>query len=98
MTDGRETAGGPVTAPARPGSATLLGPAARVLHRLVRLYQSAASGRPSPCRYVPTCSMYALDALEKHGAWYGSWLTLRRLVRCHPWGDHGWDPVPQGKH
>jgi uncharacterized protein len=86
------TAGGLVRA--RPS----MGLGARAMHRLVRLYQSAAAGRPSPCRYVPTCSMYALDALEQHGALRGGWLTVRRLFRCHPWGDHGWDPVPQGKH
>lgn len=69
--------------------------AARFLARLVRGYQRVAAGRPSPCRYVPTCSMYALDALEQHGAARGSWLAARRLGRCHPWSRHsGWDPVP----
>lgn len=71
---------------------------ARVLARLVVGYQSVRSGRPSPCRYQPTCSAYALDALERHGALRGSWLAVRRLGRCHPWGGHGWDPVPEGKH
>jgi len=46
------------------------------------------------CRYQPTCSAYALEALEKHGAIKGSWLTLRRIGRCHPWGGDGYDPVP----
>lgn len=46
------------------------------------------------CRYQPTCSAYALDALRKHGAIRGGWLTLRRLSRCHPWGGDGYDPVP----
>lgn len=46
------------------------------------------------CRYVPTCSEYALEALSEHGALCGSWLTLRRLARCHPWGGCGLDPVP----
>jgi putative membrane protein insertion efficiency factor len=64
----------------------------------VRLYQRVADGRPTQCRYVPTCSNYALDALEQHGALRGSALTVRRLLRCHPWGGHGWDPVPEGKH
>ena len=67
---------------------------ARPLHAFVRLYQRVRGGRPSPCRYVPTCSNYALDALEAHGALRGSWLTTRRLCRCHPWGGQGWDPVP----
>jgi uncharacterized protein len=73
-------------------------PVARVLHRSVRLYQRVTDGRPSPCRFVPTCSNYALDALETRGAVRGSLLTARRLSRCHPWGGHGWDPVPEGKH
>ena len=73
-------------------------PAARALHALVRGYQGLRAGRPSPCRFVPSCSNYALDALEAHGAVRGAWLTLRRLTRCHPWGGHGWDPVPEGKH
>lgn len=70
---------------------------ARVLRRLVLWYQMAFAGRPSPCRYIPTCSNYALDALETHGAVRGSYLTTRRLCRCHPWGGHGFDPVPQRK-
>jgi putative membrane protein insertion efficiency factor len=49
----------------------------------------------SACRFEPTCSVYALGALEKHGAAAGSYLTLRRLARCHPWCDGGHDPVPQ---
>ena len=46
------------------------------------------------CRYHPTCSQYALEALEKHGGIKGSWLTLRRIARCNPWGPSGEDPVP----
>lgn len=49
------------------------------------------------CRYEPTCSHYALEALSKHGALLGGWLTLRRLARCHPWGGWGYDPVPDAK-
>lgn len=75
-----------------------MSPAARALAACVRLYQRLTDGRPSPCRFVPTCSNYALDALEAHGALRGSFLTVRRLSRCHPWGGHGWDPVPEGKH
>ena len=48
----------------------------------------------SACRYTPTCSEYGLSALKKHGATKGSWLTLKRICSCHPWGGHGYDPVP----
>ena len=49
---------------------------------------------PPSCRFTPTCSQYALEALRKYGPLKGLWLTLRRLSRCHPWGGHGHDPVP----
>lgn len=68
---------------------------ARFAHRLVHGYQVVRSGRPSPCRYVPTCSSYALEAYEAHGFWRGTWLAVRRVGRCHPWGGQGWDPVPE---
>ena len=75
-----------------------LSPAARPLHALVRGYRYLFSGRPSPCRFVPSCSTYALEALEAHGAVRGTWLTIRRLARCHPWGRSGYDPVPPPRH
>jgi uncharacterized protein len=68
---------------------------ARVMLRLVHAYQHVFAYRPSPCRYLPTCSNYALDALERHGALKGGWLAVRRISRCHPWGSSGWDPVPE---
>lgn len=67
---------------------------ARALLLLVRLYQAARAGRPSPCRYVPSCSTYAVEAVQRHGAAKGTWFALRRLARCHPWGGFGFDPVP----
>ena len=67
-----------------------------LLQALVRLYRGLVSPLLGPprCRYVPSCSAYALEALEGHGAWRGSVLTLQRLLRCHPWGGSGFDPVP----
>lgn len=71
--------------------------AARPLLALVRAYQLARAGRPSPCRFDPTCSAYALEALRTRGAVVGAALTIRRLARCHPWGGRGFDPVPEKK-
>ncbi len=62
---------------------------------LVRFYQLCISPlTPAACRFTPTCSQYALEALRKHGLIKGMWLTVRRLARCHPWGGSGYDPVP----
>lgn len=67
----------------------------KVLMALVKGYRQFISPlTPPSCRYQPTCSGYALEALEKHGAVKGSWLALRRILRCHPWGGSGYDPVP----
>jgi putative membrane protein insertion efficiency factor len=61
----------------------------------IRFYRVfGASLTMSSCRYYPTCSHYGEEAIEKHGALKGAWLTLRRLVRCQPWGSSGFDPVP----
>lgn len=49
---------------------------------------------PPSCRFYPSCSHYAAEAVTQHGAVHGSWLALRRILRCHPWGDGGYDPVP----
>lgn len=61
------------------------------------LYQSLFSGRPSTCRFVPSCSSYAIESFEKLGFFKGSFLTFKRICRCHPWGGHGLDPVPGRK-
>lgn len=62
---------------------------------LIRFYQRAISpALPAACRYQPTCSRYAYDAIERYGALRGGWLALRRLLRCVPWKPGGYDPVP----
>jgi putative membrane protein insertion efficiency factor len=62
---------------------------------LIRVYQWVISPIIGPkCRYQPTCSHYAVEALKKHGPFKGFWLALRRIASCHPWGGSGWDPVP----
>lgn len=72
-----------------------MSPLACVLSAFVRVYQWTLSPFiGQQCRFEPTCSNYALEALSKHGAIRGGWLTLRRLLRCHPWGGWGYDPVP----
>ncbi len=66
----------------------------RVIAAVIRVYQVAASPFPSPCRFTPSCSSYALEAVERHGAARGLWLGARRILRCHPFGGSGYDPVP----
>jgi putative membrane protein insertion efficiency factor len=62
---------------------------------LVRFYQLAISPHlPGACRYQPTCSQYMIEAISKHGSLKGTWMGLKRIGRCHPWGGHGFDPVP----
>lgn len=69
--------------------------AARALSALVRFYRKFISPlKPACCRFTPTCSAYALEALRVHGAVKGSWLTIKRILRCNPWGGQGYDPVP----
>ncbi len=64
----------------------------------VYFYKNAISPlKPATCRHVPTCSDYAVQALKIHGPFTGFWLTTRRILRCHPWGTHGYDPVPPKK-
>ncbi|MGH1337654.1 MAG: membrane protein insertion efficiency factor YidD [Aureispira sp.] len=62
---------------------------------LIRVYQLVLSPiLPASCRYTPTCSQYGLEAIKKYGPFKGGYLTLRRILRCNPWGSHGHDPVP----
>jgi putative membrane protein insertion efficiency factor len=70
------------------------GPLGRVLLALIHGYQVARAGRPSPCRYDPSCSSYAAEAIQVHGPLRGTAYAIRRVGRCHPWGGHGYDPVP----
>jgi len=74
-----------------------MSPAARLATGAIRGYRLATATRPSPCRYEPTCSAYALEAVTRHGALRGSVLTARRLLRCHPWAGVGLDPVPPAR-
>jgi len=62
---------------------------------LIRIYQYFLSPLlGAACRYTPSCSQYGVEAVKKHGAFKGGWLTLKRIARCNPWGGHGHDPVP----
>lgn len=62
---------------------------------LIKVYQKVISPIfPSTCRYTPTCSHYAVEALELHGLFKGGWLAIKRISSCHPWGGQGYDPVP----
>lgn len=66
-----------------------------ILLLLITFYRNSISPlTPPSCRYTPTCSEYAIQAIKKYGAFKGFWLALKRFARCHPWGGHGYDPVP----
>ena len=70
-------------------------PLTKLLIGLIRLYQITLSPwLGGACRYTPTCSNYGIQALEKYGAFKGSWLTIKRVLSCNPWGGSGYDPVP----
>ena len=79
-----------------------MNPAQHILVFSIRLYQRTLSpalivlfGPDAGCRYTPSCSEYALEAIRKHGAAHGGWLAAKRLARCQPWGGCGHDPVPE---
>ena len=63
---------------------------------LIRFYQLAISPLlGANCRYTPSCSQYGIEAIREWGPWKGAWLAMKRFSRCHPWGAHGYDPVPK---
>jgi hypothetical protein len=73
----------------------ILAPATWLFIALIRLYQKFISpGLPPNCRFAPSCSQYALEAVQRYGALKGTWLGTRRILRCHPWHPGGFDPVP----
>ncbi|KIL98042.1 Protein YidD [Paramagnetospirillum magnetotacticum MS-1] len=72
-----------------------MNPIGLVMRGLIRLYQLLLSPvLPASCRFTPSCSAYAMQAIRDHGPVGGSWLGLKRICRCHPWNDGGYDPVP----
>jgi hypothetical protein len=70
----------------------------RVLVAALRAYQVVVRPTlPTHCRFIPSCSVFSVEAIEQHGATHGVWLTIRRLARCHPWHPGGCDPVPEAR-
>lgn len=67
----------------------------KIMLGMIRFYQTCISPlTPPACRYTPTCSQYAIEAIQKYGPLKGGWLALKRILRCNPWGGSGYDPVP----
>jgi uncharacterized protein len=83
--------------PGEAGATTRPSPLAWLLLRLVGLYRATALFRSPRCRFLPSCSTYAVGALREQGALRGTWLAIRRVGRCHPWNPGGIDPVPPRK-
>jgi hypothetical protein len=91
---GRATTGDADSTGAGCRSAQHRSPGARAVLVVLRAYQGARAGAVSPCRFYPSCSAYAVEAVERHGALRGTWLAVRRVSRCRPFGGHGVDLVP----
>ena len=66
-----------------------------ILVSIIQLYQEIPGPWHQSCRHIPTCSNYAIEAIEEHGTIKGGFLTIRRICRCNPWGTYGYDPVPK---
>jgi uncharacterized protein len=94
MTNSTTTSSRPFNAPEHSPKRSL---SARLFLNAITLYQRFTAGRVAPCRFYPSCSQYAREAVEVHGAWRGVALALRRLSRCRPLGPHGVDLVPVSK-
>lgn len=69
----------------------------KVLIKVIKLYQKIPGQFHYNCKFIPTCSNYAIEAIEKHGSLYGTLLSLKRILRCNPFGKKGYDPVPERK-
>lgn len=65
----------------------------RILIRIIKIYQIIPGPWHSYCRHIPTCSNYGIDAINEYGSLKGTWKTIKRIIRCNPWGTHGYDPV-----
>ena len=87
------------TNPNAPAAESRPSPAARALIAPVRFYRKFISPlKPACCRFTPTCSAYGIQALKRFGAIKGGWLTIKRVLRCNPWGGKGYDPVPEKRN
>lgn len=97
VSDDRAETGAPVDTPVSPSITPRTPIPARVLLALIAAYRWTAPARTPRCRFAPTCSAYAVEAIETHGALRGAALAMRRVGRCHPWNPGGFDPVPPRK-